>query len=108
MTELPRGWVNAAVTQFASLHDNVRIPLNAKQREAMQGEYPFYGANGLVDHVNDFLFEGEYTLLAEDGGYFDDPKRGVAYEATGKFWVNNHAHILKPLGGISNRFETPP
>src|SRR6201997_2946052 len=104
MTELPRGWVNAAVTQFASLHDNVRIPLNAKQREAMQGEYPFYGANGLVDHVNDFLFEGEYTLLAEDGGYFDDPKRGVAYEATGKFWVNNHAHILKPLGGISNRF----
>jgi type I restriction enzyme S subunit len=70
----------------------------------MRGDYPYYGANGLVDHVNDFLFDGEYTLLAKDGGYFDEPKRGVAYEVTGRFWVNNHAHILEPLGGVSSRF----
>jgi type I restriction enzyme S subunit len=104
MNDVPAGWTKASVVEFASLHDNRRIPINAKQREAMQGAYPYYGANGLVDHVNDYLFEGEYTLLAEDGGYFDDPSRSVAYEASGKFWVNNHAHILEPLGGISNRF----
>jgi type I restriction enzyme S subunit len=80
------------------------VPLNATQRAAMQGPYAYFGANGLVDHVNDYLFEGDYVLLAEDGGYFDDPVRGVAYEASGKFWVNNHAHILGPLGGISAKF----
>jgi Type I restriction modification DNA specificity domain len=104
MNGLPNSWTKAPVTEFAAIHDNRRIPLNAKQREAMKGSYPYYGANGLVDHVNDYLFDGEYTLLAEDGGYFDDAKRGVAYEASGKFWVNNHAHILEPLGGIPNRF----
>jgi type I restriction enzyme S subunit len=104
MTDLPSGWARAPVTDFVSVHDSRRVPLNAKQREAMRGEYPYYGANGLVDHVNDYLFDGEYTLLAEDGGYFDHPKRGVAYEVSGKFWVNNHAHILQPLAGIPNRF----
>jgi type I restriction enzyme S subunit len=57
-----------------------------------------------VDHINDFRFDGHYVLLAEDGGYFDEPARGVAYEASGKFWVNNHAHILEPLGGIPVSF----
>jgi type I restriction enzyme, S subunit len=104
MSNLPPGWARASTLDIVTLHDSRRVPLNAKQRDAMRGEYPYYGANGLVDHVNDYLFDGEYTLLAEDGGYFDDPKRGVAYEASGKFWVNNHAHILEPLGGIPNRF----
>jgi type I restriction enzyme S subunit len=104
MSDVPRGWIKAPVTEFVALHDNRRIPLNAKQREKMHGKYPYYGANGLVDHVNDYLFDGEYALLAEDGGYFDDPKRGVAYDVSGKFWVNNHAHILEPLGDMSNRF----
>lgn len=104
MTQLPPGWIKIPVTEFTKLHDSRRVPLNAKQRDGMRGPFPYYGANGLVDHVNDYLFDGEYTLLAEDGGYFDDPKRGVAYEVSGKFWVNNHAHILEPLGGITNRF----
>lgn len=106
MSELPIGWTQVPVTDVISLHDNRRVPLNATQREKMKGDYPYYGANGLVDHINKYIFDGEYTLLAEDGGYFDDPKRGVAYEAFGKFWVNNHAHILEALGGMSNRFLT--
>jgi type I restriction enzyme S subunit len=61
MNELPSGWTKSPVTKFAALHDNRRIPLNAKQREAMRGSYPYYGANGLVDHVNDYLFDGKYT-----------------------------------------------
>jgi len=104
VNELPKGWTMAPATAFAAMHDSRRVPLNAKQRNSMQGIYPYYGANGLVDHINDYLFDGSYVLLAEDGGYFDDPKRGVAYEASGKFWVNNHAHILEPLGGVTTSF----
>ncbi len=106
MSELPKGWAKVPVTEFASLHDGRRVPLNATQRETMKGPYPYYGANGLVDHIDDYRLDGQYTLLAEDGGYFDDAKRGVAYDVSGKFWVNNHAHILEPLGGISTRFLT--
>ncbi|MCG4273258.1 restriction endonuclease subunit S [Acetobacter senegalensis] len=104
MSDLPRGWEKVSVTEIVALHDSRRVPLNATQRAEMRGPIPYYGANGLVDHVNDYLFDGEYVLLAEDGGYFDDPRRGVAYEVSGKFWVNNHAHILEPLGGIQTRF----
>lgn len=104
MNNLPAGWIEAAVTDIAAVHDSRRVPLNAKQRANMRGPFPYYGANGLLDHVNDFLFDGDFVLLAEDGGYFDNPQRGVAYEANGKFWVNNHAHILAPLGGISPRY----
>lgn len=104
MSMLPQGWAETTVTTIAELHDARRVPLNARQRAEMKGPFPYYGANGLVDHVNDYLFDGDFVLLAEDGGYFDDPVRGVAYQASGKFWVNNHAHILKPLGGISARY----
>jgi type I restriction enzyme S subunit len=104
MSELPSGWSKATVLDVANLHDDLRVPLNAKQRATMQGPYPYYGANGLVDHINDFRLDGHYVLLAEDGGYFDDPARGVAYEASGKFWVNNHAHILSPCDGVPVRF----
>ncbi len=104
MSELPATWIETPATEIIAIHDARRVPLNASQRAEMKGNIPYYGANGLVDHVNDYLFDGEYVLLAEDGGYFNDPIRGVAYEASGKFWVNNHAHILEALGGISNRF----
>jgi len=101
---MPRGWAVAPVTDIITVHDNERIPLNKMQRAAMRGSIPYYGANGLVDHVSDYIFEGDYVLLAEDGGYFDEPARGVAYEVSGRFWVNNHAHVLKPRGGIQGRF----
>jgi type I restriction enzyme S subunit len=104
VSELPKGWAEARLTDIVDLHDSRRIPLNKEQRQQRQGSYPYYGANGLVDHIDDYLFEGDFVLLAEDGGYFDDPARGVAYEASGKFWVNNHAHILSPRAEIPNSF----
>ena len=104
MSALPKGWTQTPVTSITTLLDARRVPLNAKQRADMRGDYPYFGANGLVDHISDYIFDGDYVLLAEDGGYFDDPVRGVAYQASGKFWVNNHAHILEPLGGISTGF----
>jgi type I restriction enzyme, S subunit len=90
-------WTTAPLLKAIELHDSRRIPLNASERAKRKGSYPYYGANGLVDHVDDYIFDGDYVLLAEDGGNFDKPERGVAYEVSGKFWVNNHAHILKPI-----------
>lgn len=104
MSELPAGWTEASIFDVAELKDSIRVPLNGRQRSEMPGEYPYYGANGLVDHVGDYLFDGEHVLLAEDGGYFDDPRRGVAYKVGGRFWVNNHAHILEAIGGIPTEF----
>jgi len=104
MSELPTGWGFSSLLDIVNLHDSRRIPLNQKQRAERQGEYPYYGANGQVDSIDDFIFDGNYILLAEDGGYFDNPSKGVAYEVSGQFWVNNHAHILSPCGEIPIRF----
>lgn len=104
MSELPIGWVFSSLLGIVNLHDSQRIPLNQKQRAERQGAYPYYGANGQVDSIDGFIFDGNYILLAEDGGYFDHPFKGVAYEVSGRFWVNNHAHILSPCSEIPIRF----
>ncbi len=78
--------------------DYQRKPVTAKDR--VSGKYPYYGANGVQDYVDSYLFDDELVLLAEDGGHFDDPSRGVAYRVSGKCWVNNHAHVLKPKNNI--------
>ena len=101
---LPPGWSSAALLDVVDLHDSRRIPLNAQQRAAMPGNFPYYGANGQVGTVGDYLFDGPHILVAEDGGFFDQPERGVAYEVDGKFWVNNHAHIMTVEKGVSQRY----
>ena len=78
--------------------DSMRVPITSTDR--VPGPYPYYGANGIQDYVADYIFDGGYVLLAEDGGYFDEIGR-VAYSVSGKFWVNNHAHILKPCAEIN-------
>ncbi|MBY5405902.1 restriction endonuclease subunit S [Rhizobium leguminosarum] len=104
MSGLPRGWVEADFMEIIELHDAVRVPLNKAERSRRPGPYPYYGANGLVDHIDQYLFDGDYVLLAEDGGNFDIPGKPVAYQVGGKFWVNNHAHILKPKASIPTSF----
>ncbi len=103
---IPQGWAVTRFPEIADVLDSRRIPLNAVERARRRGEFAYYGANGLVDHVDDFLFDGPHVLLAEDGGHFDEPERGVAYAVDGRFWVNNHAHILRPAGGIDCGFLT--
>jgi len=77
--------------------DNLRRPLNSTQRAKMKGDIPYYGANGIVDNVNDYIFDEDLVLLAEDGGNFHDYlNRSIAYLISGKSWVNNHAHVLRP------------
>ena len=78
--------------------DSQRIPITASERKA--GPYPYCGANGIQDYVDDYIFDDELVLLAEDGGNFGSKDRPIAYRISGKCWVNNHAHVLKPLPGI--------
>ncbi|KRN51239.1 type I restriction-modification system S subunit [Kandleria vitulina DSM 20405] len=78
--------------------DSMRVPITSSDRE--EGPYPYYGANGIQDHVADYIFDDELVLLAEDGGNFGSKKRPIAYRVSGKCWVNNHAHVLKPKEGL--------
>ena len=78
--------------------DNQRVPVTASDRK--KGIYPYYGANGVQDYVDDFLFDDELVLVAEDGGHFGSKEHPIAYRVSGKCWVNNHAHVLKPREGI--------
>ena len=78
--------------------DSMRVPITASKREV--GEYPYYGANGIQDYVADYIFDDELVLLAEDGGNFGSKERPIAYRVSGKCWVNNHAHVLKPKVGL--------
>ena len=74
--------------EVAEFLDNLRRPITASNRES--GPYPYYGANGQQDSVADYIFDEPLILLAEDGGLFDQPDRGIAYAIEGKTWVNNH------------------
>ena len=78
--------------------DSMRVPITASKREI--GEYPYYGATGIQDYVADYIFDDELVLLAEDGGNFGSKERPIAYRVSGKCWVNNHAHVLKPKVGL--------
>ena len=79
--------------------DSLRVPITASDRE--EGKYPYYGANGIQDYVADYIFDDELVLLAEDGGNFGSKERPIAYRVSGKCWVNNHAHVLKPRDGLN-------
>ena len=104
LSELPEGWVWASVEQIVENLDGVRVPVHSKDRESKQGPYPYYGASGVIDHVDDFLFDGDYLLIAEDGANLLSRSTPIAFRASGKFWVNNHAHIVQTLGGIPLAF----
>ena len=79
--------------------DFMRVPITATNRES--GEYPYYGANGIQDYISNYIFDDELVLLAEDGGSFGSKDRPIAYRVSGKCWVNNHAHVLKPKKGLN-------
>lgn len=94
----------AALEDVVDFLDHLRRPV--KQSDRIDGPYPYYGANGQQGSINDFIFDEPLVLLAEDGGHFDNPSRGIAYQVQGKTWVNNHAHVLRPKDKIDIRFLT--
>ena len=93
-------WIIRDLIDVCTIHDNLRKPINSKTRQERiigkkQSElYPYYGATGQVGYIDDYLTDGEYVLVGEDGAPFLDYKKNTAYLIDGKTWVNNHAHIL--------------
>lgn len=88
----------AKLGDVCEILDSKRIPITASNRKA--GPYPYYGANGVQDYVDSYIFDDELVLLAEDGGNFGSKDKPIAYRVSGKCWVNNHAHVLKPKEGL--------
>ena len=97
-THVPDGWRLVRLGDVAEVLDARRIPLNSDARARMADKYPYYGANGVVDYIDQWIFDEaeDLILLAEDGGHFDEFRtRPIAYRVNGRCWVNNHAHVLK-------------
>ena len=106
---LPDGWLWTTVDEATDILDSLRVPINARERAARidgideDDLYPYYGATGQVGWIDDYLIDDDLVLVGEDGAPFLDPDP-VAYRVEGKVWVNNHAHILQGLDGLSNGY----
>ena len=96
--DVPEHWETSRLARVITCLDGRRIPLNSEQRGEFQGEYPYWGANGVLDYVAGWLFDEPLVLLGEDGAPFFDANKRVAFSVSGKIWVNNHAHVLRPTG----------
>src|SRR5208283_2356677 len=95
-------WEYVSLGEVSVNHDAVRVPV--KESERKPGPFPYYGASGVVDHVDSYLFDGEYLLVAEDGENLRTRQTPLAFIARGRFWVNNHAHILQGSSRALTRF----
>ena len=96
-------WEQKKLISCCNGFDNLRQPITANLRR--KGKYPYYGANGIQDYVDDYIFDGEYILLAEDGGHFDEfASKPIAQFISGRVWVNNHAHIIQAKQGYNNKY----
>jgi type I restriction enzyme S subunit len=97
---LPAGWCITNVASVAECLDYIRRPIKKADREAGGGSVPYYGANGQVGWINEHLFDEDLVLVVEDETFIGRTKP-FSYVVHGKSWVNNHAHVLRPLGGLS-------
>lgn len=93
---IPEDWSIAQLKDLVEFLDSQRRPVKASDRAKMTGIYPYYGASGIVDYVNDYLFDEDLILLGEDGENILSRNLPLAFQVSGKIWVNNHAHVLRP------------
>ena len=98
---LPDSWHLGTVGDIIQLHDSKRVPLSGSERDKMEKIYPYYGATSLMDYVDNYLFDGIYLLLGEDGTVVDSLGFPILQYVYGQFWVNNHAHIITGKEGFS-------
>lgn len=88
-------WKEYKIKDIAEILDFKRKPLSSMERAKRKGQYPYYGASGIIDYLDDYIFEGEHVLISEDGENLRSRQTPIAFLADGQFWVNNHAHIIK-------------
>jgi len=86
-------WPRTPLGELVQNFDFRRVPLSSREREKRRGNYPYYGATGIMDYVDDFLLEGLYLLIAEDGSIERPDGKPVLQLVNGRFWVNNHAQL---------------
>ena len=97
--ECTENWIEKKLGEITTNEDNKRRPISKILRK--KGKYPYFGANGIQDYVSDYIFDGEYLLVGEDGSVLTKENTPVINWASGRFWVNNHAHVLSQKNGIS-------
>ena len=102
---LPKGWRMGTLGEVADCLDYKRRPLSEEERKLIKGEYPYYGAMSVVDYINQYIFDGTYLLFSEDGANVIDEFGHPALQYLwGKFWVNNHAHVLQGNEVVSTEY----
>ena len=94
--KIPEKWEMKKIKSIIKCLDGRRIPLNGVERSSMSGNIPYYGASGIVDHINDYIFDEKLICLSEDGDNLRSRVLPIAFTIEGKSWVNNHAHVLRP------------
>lgn len=99
--KIPEGWKIGNLFNIATLFDSKRKPLSNIQRASRKGKYPYYGATSIMDYVDDYLFDGTFLLMGEDGSVVNEQGYPFLQYVTGKFWANNHAHIMQGKNGFS-------
>jgi type I restriction enzyme S subunit len=99
--EIPTGWKMGELGEVVAIHDSKRVPLSGRERSQRNGPYPYYGATSVMDHVDDYLFDGIYVLVGEDGSVVTVDDHPFTQYVWGKLWVNNHAHVLQGKGSVS-------
>lgn len=97
-------WEEKELVNVIDFYNNQRVPLSGIERSKIQGIYPYHGAQGIVDYINKYIFNGKYILVAEDGENLRSRNQDIARFASGKFWVNNHAHIIRGKSGICDDY----
>lgn len=101
---IPEGWKKGMISEIVEYYDKIRKPLSSIERKSFQGKYKYYGAAGVLDHVKEFLYDGTFLLMGEDGTVINPNGTPVLQYVSGKFWVNNHAHVLKGKKPYSTEF----
>ncbi len=103
--DVPDGWTVALLGECVDILDHMRVPVNSDERKGRPGSIPYFGATGQVGWIDDYLFDEQLVLLGEDGAPFLDKSKPIAYLIEGKSWVNNHAHVLRAVRGLTfNQF----
>jgi len=103
---IPEGWSVVELGDAVFFLDGQRRPIKSGDRAKIKGQYPYYGASGIVDYVNDYIFDGEFILLGEDGENILSRSLPLAFKVKGRVWVNNHAHVLQPREEFNIDFLT--
>ncbi|MHB0988565.1 MAG: restriction endonuclease subunit S [Bellilinea sp.] len=101
---IPKGWWVGKLEEIITNFDRKRVPLSSRERENRKGIFPYYGAASILDYIDDYLFDGVYLLMGEDGTVITEDEKPILQYVSGKFWVNNHTHVLRGKGIFSTEY----